>query len=105
MLDSKMAFVGVSALVFWRFGSVMTLNLWFIAILVNFLVPGVGSASSRETIMGRIKMFLYPVTFVLKVGVQTMLCMVVWPPIVVVNVVMFRDYELPWVFENPFVRT
>ena len=99
MLDSKLSFVAVSAFVFWRFGSVVTLNVWFIMLLVNFLVPGFGS--DRDKVAARLKLFFYPVVFILKVGVQTMLCLVTWPP---VNVVMFRDIQLPWVFETPFAK-
>lgn len=99
---SRPTFVVGSLAVFWQMGSVKVLFIWFTMWLVGLLLPS--DAKARKKLGKRVKYMFWPSIFIVKLGAQVLLCLLTWPPIIVVNIVLFRDYSLPWLFENPFPR-
>jgi len=96
----RWTFVALSLFVFWRMGGVHVLNIWLLMWLVSWFVPS--KSKGRKKLGKTIKAMFMPSIFIFKIGAQVIVCLFTWPPIILVNIVLFRDYALPWLFENPF---
>ena len=96
--DRRWTFVLLSLFGLYKYGGTWTLIAWFTVWFWSWLLPV--DKDQRETAKKRIKFMFLPSIFVFKLGAQVFLCLVTWPPIIVTNVILFRDYNLPWLFAN-----